>query len=283
MKKAVILKMILICVISFNACTKVGENRNVMPTLSSSETAEYAKYAETEESETEIIESEEVSSEQKQWKVNICSDIPKPYIDVLKQYEQFMNADNQDLNDESVQHKLWGGEWKDLYDELCGAWISFNNRDTDENVGDVFHYALTDITGDGFPEMIIAYWDMPEVIYNYSEINGIGKECYSSYFTMTIYENGIVEYVSGGAYSSTMYLQFQEDVGEWVVLETIASESTWDSAKQEWNDKKYYTGEWDGSGRLTDTISEEQYLRIQAKYVAEPMKFEWIPLAYFGR
>ena len=236
-----------------------------MPPLSSSETAEYA---ESEESETESIEPEEILSEQKQWKVNICSDMPEPYIEVLQQYEQFMNPDKRNINDESEQSKFEGGEWKDLYDELCMSWSAFTEN--------AYHYALTDLTGDGFPEMIIAYKDIPEVIYNYSETKGIGMECESSYFHMTIYENGIVEYVSAGSYSSTTYLQFQEDVEEWVVLDRIASKETWDSGK--WINEAYYTGDWDGNGRLTDTISEKEYLQIQEKYVTEPMQFEWIPL-----
>lgn len=270
MKKAIFWGAALICVLVFDACTKVEDN---IPSLSLSETSDYK---EEEDIASENTESQEAASAQKHWVVNICSDMPECYIDVLRQYEQFMNADNQDLNDESVQAKLWGGEWNDLYDELCGAWAYSSKK----NEADAVHYALTDITGDGFPELIMARGDTPYVVYHYSEKNGIGKECWSSYFTMTIYKNGIMEYVSGGAYSSTTYLQFQEDAQEWVVLDIIASESTWDSANQEWIDEKYYTGEWDDGGRLTDTISEEEYLQIQEKYVTEPMTFEWIPLAY---
>lgn len=269
MKKAVFLKMILICVISFNACTKVEGNRDTMPHLFSSETAEYVNYAKAEESDSKSTESEEVSSEQKQWKVNICSDMPEPYIDVLMQYEQFMNADNQDLNDESVRSKFRGGEWKDLYDELCASWSTFTENS--------YHYALKDLTGDDFPEMIIAYKDTPEVIYHYSETKGMGMECATSYFHMTIYENGIVEYVSAGTYSSTTYLQFQEDVGEWVVQEIIACKETRDDSGK-WINEAYYTGDWDGNGRLTDTISEAEYLQIKENYVTEPMQFEWFPL-----
>ena len=237
-KKTVFLKMMLVCVIGLNACAEVEKNVDTIPSLSSSETSEDTEseniepiepeYAESEEIEPESTESEEVSSEQKQWKVNLCAGMPEPYIDVLRQYEQFLNADNQDFTDESVRNKLYGGEWEDLYDELCGSLLYYINRDTGENIGDVFHYSLTDITGDGFPELVIAWRDIPEVIYYYSETNGIGREFGSSYYTMTIYENGIVEYFSGRRYSSTTYLQFQENVGDWVVLDILESENTWD-------------------------------------------------------
>lgn len=288
-KKTVFLKMMLVCVISLNACAEVEKNGDGMPSLSSSETSEDTEsesieleYTESEDIKSESTELEEVSSGHEQWRVNLCAGMPESYIDVLRQYEQFLNADNQDFNDESVRNKLYGGEWEDLYDELCGSLLYYINRDTGENIGDVFHYSLTDITGDGFPELVIAWRDIPEVIYNYSETNGIGREFGSSYYTMTIYENGIVEYFSGRRYSSTTYLQFQENVGDWVVLDNLASEGTWDDVEKKWKGEEYYTGDWDGTGSLTETISEEEYLQIQEKYVTEPMKFEWVPFAYYG-
>lgn len=289
-KKTVFLKMMLVCVISLNACAGVEKNGDGMPSLSSSETSEDTEsesvepeYTESEDIKPESAESEEVSSGQEQWRVNLCAGMPEPYIDVLRQYEQFLNAENQDFNDESVRNKLYGGEWKDLYDELCGSLLYYINRDTGENIGDVFHYSLTDITGDGFPELVIACRDIPEVIYNYSETNGIGREFGSSYYTMTIYENGIVEYFSGRRYSTTTYLQFQENVGDWVVLDILESENTWDDVENKWKVEGYYKVNWDDTGRLTETISEQEYLQIQEKYVTEPMEFEWIPFVYYGR
>jgi len=279
LKKIVLLKIILICYLTLNACAEAEENKNISAPPFSSEMPQQVN---TQEVKPESTAANDIPPRQEQWQVYICPDMPQPYIEVLKQYEQFMNAKNQNINDESVQAKLWGGEWKYLYDELCGAWTSFLNSESAENPEDVFHYALKDITGDGFPEMIMAYKDIPDVIYNYSAANGIGMECLTSYYTMTIYENGIVEYVSGGAYSSTTYLRFQEETGEWVIADIIAVESTWDTVSKEWNDINYYTGTWDGNGELTETISEAEYLRIQEKYVTEPMAFEWIPLAYAG-
>ena len=253
LSKIFILKITLLCIFSLSACAKVEETENITQEMKQSSTS----LALSEDPEAEIFE--DISSAQMQWQVNIYPDMPQPYIEVLKQYEQFMNADNQNLNDESVRAKF-GSEWEYVYDELC---IYMPSHGIDYN------YALADLTGNGFPEMVIASGDRPYIIYNYSETSGIGMEFTTSYFDMTIYQNGIVEYVSAGMYSSTTYVQFQEDVDAWVVIDTIAVDLIEDA---------YYGGNWGSDGELDTEITEEEYLRIQEKYVTEPMEFEWIPL-----
>ena len=274
--KLFILKITLLCILSFCACAKAEETENIELEMEQSSTplalsedpeAEIFEDKESEspeEMKSEITESEntgseDISSEQIQWQVNICPDMPQPYIEVLKQYEQFMNADNQNLNDESVLAKF-GSEWEYVYDELC---IYMPSQ------GIYYNYALADLTGNGFPEMVIASGDIPYIIYNYSETSGIGMEFTTSYYDMTIYQNGIVEYVSAGMYSSTTYVQFQEDVDAWVVIDRIAVDLI---------DDAYYGGNWGSDGELDTEITEEEYLRIQEKYVTDPMEFEWIPL-----
>ncbi len=300
MKKAIstkmfILIMIPIC-ISLNACEEISKNDTA--TQKTEQTAALLNpsgNAKPESAESRNItsgnivsanaesggtKSEEILSGQTHWQVYICPDMPQPYIEVLKQYEQFMNADNQNFNDETVQSKL-RDEWKYLYDEICMAWTSAIKREPPEKTENLLRYALADLTGDGFPELVIAYGSMPDVIYNYSETKGIGMECLSSYYDMTIYKNGIVEYVSGGAYSSTTYLQFQEDVQGWVIVDRIAVSDTWDAANERMNDTAYYVEERGADGLYHETIiTEEEYRNIQEKYVTEPMEFEWIPLAY---
>lgn len=274
--KLFILKITLLCILSFCACAKAEETENIELEMEQSSTplalsedpeAEIFEDKESEspeEMKSEITESEntgseDISSEQIQWQVNICPDMPQPYIEVLKQYEQFMNADNQNLNDESVLAKF-GSEWEYVYDELC---IYMPSQ------GIYYNYALADLTGNGSPEMVIASGDIPYIIYNYSETSGIGMEFTTSYYDMTIYQNGIVEYVSAGMYSSTTYVQFQEDVDAWVVIDRIAVDLI---------DDAYYGGNWGSDGELDTEITEEEYLRIQEKYVTDPMEFEWIPL-----
>lgn len=276
LSKIFILKISFLCILSLSACAKVEKTENIAQEmephstpLALSEDPEAEIFEDIgsespEEVKSEITESEstgpeDISSAQMQWQVNIYPDMPQPYIEVLKQYEQFMNADNQNLNDESVRAKF-GGEWEYVYDELC---IYMPSQGIDYN------YALADLTGNGFPEMVIASGNRPYIIYNYSETSGIGMEFTTSYFDMTIYQNGIIEYVSAGMYSSTTYLQFQEDVDAWVVVDTIAVDLI---------DDVYYGGNWGSDGELDTEITEEEYLRIQDKYVTEPMEFEWIPL-----
>ncbi len=263
-KRNIFLIMVLISIALLSACAKVEQDKNIM-----------SEQIASEDTEPENTEPDTLPQEQTRWRVNKCPDLPKPYIEVLEHYEEFMNADNRNINDESVQTKLWGGEWKDLYDELCASLLSWESE-----TEDFFFYALKDLTDDGFPEMVIAYKDIPYIIYTYNEDGGIGMEHASSYFKMTIYDNKVIEYVSGGMYSSTTYLQFQEDTCGWVVVDTIAYSGTWDSATQSMTDTEFYGGEWDGSGRLDTQISEEEYQQIRQKYVTKPMTFEWIPLVY---
>lgn len=228
-------------------------------------------------------ESEESAPEPMQWQVYIHQDMPEHFSEVLKQYEQFMNADVQNLSDDSVQDKLWGGEWKYLYDELCGAWMSRVKWDGEGGGADAIRYSLKDLTEDGFPELIMGYHSeaddrtTPCIIYYYSEKEGIQTEAASSYFTMTIYENNIVEYVSGGAYSTTTYLQFRKDTEEWVVADIIAVSDMWDPVNKK-EDRLYYGGNTTGGGTLQDLISEEEYIQIKEKYTAELMEMEWMPL-----
>ena len=283
LSKIFILKITLLCILSLSACAKVEETENIAKEMEPHSTplalsedpeaeifedieSESPEEVKSEITEAENTEPEDISSEQMQWQVNIYPDMPQPYIEVLKQYEQFVNANVHDINDEELD-KLWGGEWKYLYNELCAHLTSYRDNHWPNNRE--INYTLADLTGDGFPEMIMTYGNTPNVIYYYSDTKGIGMECLTSYFDMTIYQNGIVEYVSGGMYSSTTYLQFQEDVEEWVVLDTIAVNLI---------DDVYYGGNWVSGGYLDTEITEEEYLQIQAKYVTEPMEFEWIPL-----
>lgn len=285
MKRTIFFIMALLCTVYFSACANIEETKNMMPELEYSfvtaSSLEIPEQTVSKGTQPERAKPDTLSEEQTQWRTNKCPDLPQPYVKVLNHYEEFMNADNRDINDESVQEKLRGGEWKDLCDEVCMPLSSWRPEK-----GDHFFYALKDLTGDGFPEMIIAYRSnidykyTPKVVYTYREENGIVMECATSYFTMTIYDNNVIEYVSGGMYSSTTYLQFQEDAGGWVVVDTIADSGTWDSATNSMVDVEYYGGEWDERGLLDTQISEEEYQQIRQKYVTTPMTFEWIPLVY---
>lgn len=281
--KIILLTIIYISVFCFNACGTKADPENipaepVQTPVSVSVPAEPAQtlvsVSAPEEPEPTVFETPapEPQTVNTPLKVYLCPGMPQPYIEVLKQYEQFINANVQDINDDSVIEKF-GNEWEYLYNELC-MFMS--------PCGTNIYYALTDLTGDGYPEMILAYEiaheNYLEVIYNYSETYGIGMECATSYYQMTIYQNCIVEYISGGVNYSTTYLQYQDDLETWVVADRISIYNEWDSVNKKMTGIKYYGGNWTSGGVLDTEITEEEYLQIQEKYVTEPMEFEWIPL-----
>lgn len=222
---------------------------------------------------------EETESGQIKRRAYIQPGMPEPFIKVLRQYEQFMNADEQDLNDEDVRKKIDSadGEWQYLYDELCGMWMSAVWIREEE---DVIRYSLTDLTGDGYPELIMGYYlsddtISPQVVYYYSQAEGIKMECLSSYYTMVLYEGGIIKYISGGAAYTETYVRFQEKTESWEMTARVVVD--WDFTTD--SVRGYYWGD-DVGGDLTNNrpMSEEEYQKIIDQYAAEPLQLEWVPL-----
>lgn len=288
MKRAIFIGAAIICAISLSACGKADEIPPMQGTEESiSEDQQPEDSIEEELStpapvEEEILPSQEPKEaewSQIQWQVYIQPDMPEPYIEVLKQYEQAMNSGVKDFNDEEVMDKfnLINGEWRYLYDLYCRrlAWKAGHNEADDK-----FIYSLKDLTGDGFPELILGYYidsfdeTTPEVVYYYSETEGIKMECLSDYYTMTLYEGGIVEYISGGVTYTKTYLKFQEETESWELAVRVVVD--WDSDTN--SDRGYYWG--DDIGDLTDNepMSEEEYQKIMAQYASEPVELEWTSL-----
>lgn len=293
MKRAIIICVAVICAISLSACGKADEippkqgteeriSEDQQPEGSIEEELSTPAPVEEEISPSqELKEAEsEQESKQKQWQMYIQPDMPEPYIEVLKQYEQAMNAGVEDFNDEEVMDRFnWiDGEWRYLYDLYCRrlAW-DVNHNEMDDN----YRYSLKDLTGDGFPELILGYYldsldkTTPEVVYYYSETEGIKMECLSDYYTMTLYQGGIIEYISGGVMYTKTYLQFQEETESWELAVRVVVD--WDSDTD--SDRGYYWGD-DVGGYLTDNelMSEEEYQKIMAQYTAEPVELEWTSL-----
>ena len=232
------------------------------------------------EEETSVpSEQEKTESGQRKWQVHIQPGMPEPFIEVLRQYEQFMNADIQNLNDEDVREKIDSvdGKWRYLYDELCGLWLSAAWRGEE----DVIRYSLEDLTGDGYPELVMGYCRSsddavyPEVVYYYSQTDGIRMECLSSYYTMELYEDGVILYVSGGAAYTETFIQFQEEAECWQQVACIAVDCDYETDSV----RGYYWGD-DVSGDLTGNrpMSAEEYQKIIAQYAAEPVALEWTSL-----
>ena len=286
MKRAIII-CVMICVISLSACGKADETLPMQGTEESISEDQQPEDSVEEELSTPAPvdispsqEPKEPGSEQIYWQVYIQPDMPEPYIEVLKQYEQAMNSGVEDFNDEEVMDKfnLIDGEWRYLYDLYCRRLVWQVEHD---EADDHFRYSLKDLTGDGFPELILGYYldsldeTTPEVVYYYSETEGIKMECLSDYYDMALYEGGIIEYISGGVTYTKTYLQFQEETESWELAVCVIVD--WDPDTD--SDRGYYWGD-DVGGYLTDNepMSEEEYQKIMAQYATEPVELEWTSL-----
>ena len=275
-------RLISICIIGILICgiykyVQIAEAPIAKPVIALDYTEESVQISAPTETEDENLSSPEpVQPEdvQRQWQVYIQPDMPEPFIEVLKQYEDFTNADVQDINDENVRAKL-GDEWWYLYDELCMH-------------GTEIRYSLTDLTGDGFPELIMGiyvdytgiyddYFDKvyPKVVYYISPTEGIKMEFTSSYFSMDFYEGGIIEHISAGVNYTITYLRFQEETESWELADRIIVD--WDPRD---DSESYYRGvnTADFSDSVNEPMSEEEYREIVERYTTEAVELEWIPL-----
>lgn len=231
--------------------------------------------AKTEQTASEAAESTKPETDEAQtptWQISVCPDMPEPYIEVLKQYESYLNACATATDVDSVKERLLHGEWKYVFYEI-GIYTK------EANPGDSLCYALKDLTGDGFPELIIAKYASeayPYAVYNYSEEKGVKMFEVSSYFSMLFYETGIMEIDSAGAgYSTITYLQYQEDMQDWAILDKTAVNRLHDS-----NNPEYFKGIPGESGDPEEPITEAEYNQLAEKYAAEPIKLKWNPLVY---
>ena len=229
----------------------------------------------------EQTEIQQPEAGQRQWQVYIQPDMPEPFIEVLKQYEEFMNTDIQILNEDAWwdEFNTVDGERGDLLWELCGNLMSLLKGSAEESDIESYRYSLTDLTGDGFPELIMGYYsdlfdeDYLYAVYYYSETEGIKMEYWSSYFSMSLYEDGIIEYISGGMDYTMRYYRFQEETESWEQAACIIVD---------WEDDRetYYWGvnTADFSDPDNKPMSEEEYNEIIEKYTAKPVELEWIPM-----
>ena len=211
-----------------------------------------------------------MQQEKVQYRIDV-HDVPAPFKEVMKQYEQFLNAENQDMNDEDVRNKL-GEEWCYLYDELCGKLTYIVNNGEEKKIC----YSLQDLTGDGVPEMIMGFNNKPRVIYYYSKDNGVSMEFASDYYVMNLYEGGIVEYRSAGIHSTTTYMKFKSQLGKWECVERLAE--LWDSEKKKYDTYYHLTKEQEISeteAYIERSITEEEYFQIKERYTTEAIELEW--------
>ena len=283
--------MIVILAFAICGCAQTAEKTPIAePKTVEPEDTEIEGEEATDAENTEKIVSEQeeqTKAAQRQWQVYIQPDMPEPFIEVLKLYEEFMNSDRPEPNNDDAWNELWdefhigGGKWWYLSDEFCGTLMSRLKDPVKEGEEEAFRYSLTDLTGDGFPELIMGMYsdlfdeDYLYAIYYYSETEGIKMEWHTSYFSMSLYEDGIIEYISGGMDYTITYLRFQEETESWEQVACIIVD--WDSQD---DSESYYRGvnTADFSDPDNKPMSEEEYNEIIEKYTAKPVELEWIPM-----
>lgn len=220
----------------------------------------------------------------RQWQVYIHPDVPEPLMEVLEQYEKVMKADFtlDDLWDrKSDKWEGLGIEELYVYDEVYCHWPYATEEDWDICIG----YSLEDLTGDGIPELIMGggYYhdDMlvygPMIMYYVGEAGDIQFMESTPYFDMTMYEGGIVEYVSGGVDYTITYYQYSQETQDFELAEALGAH--WDN--ENGVDVELYreNGQIITDGEYArEMLSEEQFQRIREQYTRKKIELEWFPL-----
>ena len=189
-------------------------------------------------------------------------DVPEPYYNVLRQYEQIIMV-TQGLDWDSAWNEFNYGDWKYVYDLLYGAGRYDN-----------IYYSLHDLTGDEFPEMIMGSIFQgqfcPYIIYYYDG-DEVWGECPCERYDMTLYEEDIVEMVGPAV---IFYLQYKPDTDKWECVEHL-------EIQHDGNEILGYIRE-DLSSNLQESvyeeISEEEYRQIIEQYRTTPINLEWTVL-----
>ncbi len=219
----------------------------------------------------------------KQWQVYIHPDVPEPLMEVLEQYEKVMKADFtlDDLWDR--QSDKWEGlgiEELYVYDEVYCCW-PYATEDRDICIG----YSLADLTGDGIPELIMGvgyYHDetimfYTRIMYYIGEAGDIRFMESTPYFDMTMYEGGIVEYVSGGVDYTITYYQYSQETQDFELAEALGAH--WDNENRVGVEPYRENREIITDGEYArEMLSEEEFQRIREQYTQKKIELEWFPL-----
>lgn len=230
--------------------------------------------------EQDTAAAEDGEENARQWQVYIHPDVPEPLVEVLEQYEKVMKADFtlDDLWDNGAYN--WEGSGY-VYDEVYCYWPYATEEDWDISIG----YSLEDMTGDGIPELIMGggyYHDetlkfVPMIMYYVGEAGDIQSMETSPYFDMTMYEGGIVEYVSGGVDYTITYYQYSQETQDFELAEALGvhwdNENRVDVEPYRENREIITDGEY-----AREMLSEEEFQRIREQYTQKKIELEWFPL-----
>ena len=193
-------------------------------------------------------------------------DVPEVFWKVLRQYEQLIGFTvDQD----------WDSSWDELY---CGDWkyvdVYLYGDGRDSNI----YYSLYDLTGDGFPEMIMGKKSVYHetwyayLIYYYDG-EDVRLDCHGGgRYLLTFYTNGYVELLDS---LFIAYYQFEEEDQEWRRIIKIDYERNKDG---EFEYLKNDTDAKNPDPSLFEEISEEEYRQIIEQYTATPIELEWTML-----
>lgn len=189
---------------------------------------------------------------------------PYVYQKLLAEYERVME-------DESYSEESWSNDIYDYVKRYIGK--------------TQLYYCIKDLAGDGKPELIIGtlcdeeeyeirgvtYGGMyiPFIIYTYEE-NRVYISCIKENYIMEIYENGVIELISGGAWQHFMYEQIEKNAVCKKSLDTIV----WVMAESGENFYKEENGKY-------INITEEEFCRVRNQYTAVKEKLEWKPISGF--
>ena len=298
MKRTIFIGVAIICAISLSACGKAEEllykqgmedniSEDSQPGDSTEEELQASEPAEAEEETSMSSEPDETELAQIQLQVYIQPDMPEPFVEMLEQLEEVINLVVQDPSREDVWEKMgvFGSELKFMLENAYNNWWMpiHDGEEMDAR------YSLTDLTGDGFPELILGrYHDYdgstsPKVVCYYSETDGIEMIYWSDYFPMALYEGGIIEFTGGGVNHTIDYIQFQENNKEWnyinrfLVVTVIDGERVQDGANYYRRDEE---GDFLYDGDVCEQISEEEYTHITDNYTRKPMELEWTQFVF---
>ena len=191
---------------------------------------------------------------------------PSVYQDLLVEYERVMK-------DESYMEEEWSNN---IYDHVK------------RHIGKTqLSYCIKDLAGDGKSELILGVFRHerykilgtiyeseyePFIIYTYDD-EGIHWNCISEEYIMTIYKDGIVEFISGGQWQHFMYKQVEKNEVYEKNMDIIVC------AQADDEEADYYKYEIDGDEY--EDITEEEFYNIRNQYTAVREELEWRPVEGF--
>lgn len=203
-------------------------------------------------------ETEESGQEESalRWQVYIHPDVPEPLAEILLQYEQAMNAGSNSKIPDDVKIELYFN-WYDAVEAGKTPPI---------------YYSLCDLTGDGFPELIMGDGLDVRIVYYCGETGDIQFKEDSGKYGMTLYEGGIIEYASG---STVSYWQFSREEQDWIIVESLECIQNQENVGELDYYRRIVADEVNGE---KEKISQEEYHRIIEQYTQREVELEWFSL-----